>query len=99
MEITVEDVVNELARLVEEQSSDEAIDYSQGLTGPEIAERIGRGEKWVRARLKRAIKDGKVQVGKSRRKTIVGAWTTVPVYLPMHDEENEESETVVRVKK
>ena len=86
-EITVDDVAMELERCIREAAAEgtEGIDYSRGLTAPEIAERIGRNVKWVRKQLKRGLGNKTITLSFSKRLTMLGRKTTVPVYRPRRD--------------
>lgn len=79
--ITVEDVRNELARCIEQASKERGkVDYSLGLTAPEIADRINRGVHWTRRAIRRGLEQGSLIRDRAKRVTISGITTTVPVY-------------------
>jgi len=85
LEITADDVVIELERCIREaaaEGTNERIDYSAGLTAPEIAEKIGRNAKWVRKQLKKGLENGTIVLGFTKRLTMLRRETTVPVYRP-----------------
>lgn len=83
VEITVEQVREELERCIEEAGKEQgAVDYSKGLTGPEIADRMERGVDWVRKRIKTGINEGTIVRDKAKRENLAGYWVTVPVYRP-----------------
>jgi len=89
-EITVDDVAIELERCIKEAAAEgvKGIDYSKGLTAPEIAERIGRNVKWVRKQLKKGLDNGTIVLGFSKRLTMLNRGTTVPVYRPRREVDN-----------
>jgi len=87
-EITVDDVAVELERCIREAAAKDAngeIDYSKGLTAPEISEKIGRHVKWVRKQLKKGLENGTIVLGFTQRLTMLSRKTTVPVYRPRRD--------------
>jgi len=92
LEITADDVVMELERCIAEaakEGGNNKIDYSVGLTAPEIAKNIGRNVKWVRKQLKRGLEKGTIVLDFSKRLTMLRRETTVPVYRPCQDSDGD----------
>jgi len=91
IDITTDDIAIELERRIKEASLDTSgeIDYSLGLTAPEISEKIGRHVKWVRQQLKRGLKDGTIILSFTTRLTMLGRKTTVPVYRPRSEDDED----------
>lgn len=90
LEITADDVVIELERCIAEAAREginSKIDYSIGLTAPEIAEKVGRNVRWIRKQLKKGLENGTIVLDFSKRLTMLRRETTVPVYRPYRDDE------------
>lgn len=95
VEITVDDVVIELERCIAEAAGEREsgiVDYSIGLTAPEIAGKIGRNVKWVRKQIKKGLSNGTIVLDHAKRINMVRRETTVPVYRPRHEDESRNDE-------